>query len=112
MTAVAGGRLEFADLTLDPRSRRFMRGDRVGRLTPTEARLLALFLRNPRVVLPRTVILREVWEQGASHSTTSLDVYIGYLRRKLESGGEPRLVHTVRGVGFVLCRPGTGGGAS
>jgi two-component system response regulator MprA len=78
------------------------RGARVLELTRTEYNLLELFLRNPRRVLTRSTILTRVWGYDLGEATNSLDVYVGYLRRKLEAEGEPRLIHTVRGFGYVL----------
>jgi two-component system, OmpR family, response regulator MprA len=97
--------LRFADLSLDVDGRELRRGDRLVSLTPTEFLLVELLLRHPRHVLTRTVILEQVWGYEFPSGTNSLDVYIGYVRRKLEAEGEPRLVHTVRGVGFVLREP-------
>jgi two-component system response regulator MprA len=94
--------LEFEDLLLDPRTMQVRRGDREVELTRTEFMLLELFMRNPRAVLTRTVIFERVWGFDFGSSSNSLDVYISYLRRKLEAGGEPRLIHTVRGVGYAL----------
>ena len=101
----AGLQLSFADLTLDLRTREARRGTRPVELTRTEFLLLELFLRNPRQVLTRTMIFERVWGYDLSESSNSLGVYIGYLRRKTEAGGEPRLLHTVRGVGYVLREP-------
>jgi two-component system response regulator MprA len=95
-------RLAYADLRLDLSSLRAHRGDRALELTRTEQRLLELLLRNPGQVLPRDVIYERVWGHDISATSNSLDVYVGYLRRKTEEGGEPRLIHTVRGVGFML----------
>jgi two-component system response regulator MprA len=78
------------------------RGERELTLTRTEFRLLELFMRHPRQVLTRTVIMEHVWGYDFGASSNSLGVYMGYLRRKTEAGGEPRLLHTVRGVGYVL----------
>jgi two-component system, OmpR family, response regulator MprA len=78
------------------------RGGRIIALTRTEFDLLALLLRHPRRVLSRSVLFTEVWGYDFGYSSNSLDVYVGYLRRKLEAAGEERLVHTVRGVGYVL----------
>ena len=100
--AHADERLEFADLTMDLASREVHRGDRAITLTRTEFSLLELFLRRPRRVLERSFILEEVWGFDFPTTANSLEVYIGYLRRKTEAEGEPRLLHTVRGVGFVL----------
>ena len=95
-------RLEFADLSMDVASREVRRGSRVVDLTRTEFNLLELFLRRPRRVLERSFILEEVWGFDFPTTANSLEVYVGYLRRKTEAGGEPRLLHTVRGVGYVL----------
>ena len=94
--------LSFADLTLDLGTREVRRGGRVIELTRTEFALLELFLRNPRQVLTRSIIFERVWGYDFGFASNSLDVYIGYLRRKTEAGGEPRLIHTVRGVGYAL----------
>jgi two-component system response regulator MprA len=94
--------LSFADLTLDPGTREVRRGDRSIELTRTEFLLLELFLRNPRQVLTRDVIFDRVWGYDFGPASNSLEVYVGYLRRKTEAGGEPRLIHTVRGVGYAL----------
>ena len=96
------GPLSFADLTLDPGTHEVQRGDRPIELTRTEFLLLELFMRNPRQVLTRDVIFDRVWGYDFGPSSNSLEVYVGYLRRKLEAAGEPRLLHTVRGVGYVL----------
>jgi two-component system response regulator MprA len=101
-TAEADERLEFADLTMDLASREVRRGDRLMTLTRTEFALLELFMRRPRRVLERSFILEEVWGFDFPTTANSLEVYIGYLRRKTEAEGEPRLLHTVRGVGYVL----------
>ena len=95
-------RLEFADLSMDVASREVRRGSRVVDLTRTEFNLLELFLRRPRRVLERSFILEEVWGFDFPTTANSLEVYVGYLRRKTEAEGEPRLIHTVRGVGYVL----------
>lgn len=94
--------LRFADLTFDLGSMDARRGGRRFELTTTEAHLLELFMRNPRQVLPRSLIYERVWGYDFSHSSNALDVYVGYLRRKLEADGEARLIHTVRGTGYVL----------
>jgi two-component system response regulator MprA len=94
--------LAFADLTLDPGTREVRRGDRPIELTRTEFLLLELFLRNPRQVLTRDVIFDRVWGYDFGPASNSLEVYVGYLRRKTEAEGEPRLIHTVRGVGYAL----------
>ncbi|HEY8201618.1 MAG TPA: response regulator transcription factor [Actinomycetota bacterium] len=102
-TSPDGGKvLRFGDLTLDPGTREVRRGDRPIDLTRTEFHLLELFMRNPRRVLTRDVILEQVWGFNFGPASNSLDVFAGYLRRKTEAGGEPRLIHTVRGVGYVL----------
>jgi two-component system, OmpR family, response regulator MprA len=95
-------RLSYLDLELDLASHRAHRGERQLELTRTEQRLLELLLRNPEQVLPRDMIYERVWGHDISATSNSLDVYVGYLRRKTEEGGEPRLIHTVRGVGFML----------
>ena len=97
--------LRFGDLELDPGTREVRRGDRQIELTRTEFSLLELFLRNPRQVLTRSVIFERVWGYDFGFGSNSLDVYIGYLRRKTEAAGEPRLIHTVRGVGYALREP-------
>ena len=97
-----GNALRFADLTLDPGTYEAARGDRRLALTRTEFQLLELFLRNPRQVLTRSLIYERVWGYDFGFGSNSLHVYIGYLRRKLEEGGEPRLIQTVRGVGYAL----------
>ena len=97
--------LRFADLELDPGTREVGRGGRPIELTRTEFSLLELFLRNPRQVLTRSVIFERVWGFDFGPTSNSLDVYIGYLRRKTEDGGAPRLIHTVRGVGYALRDP-------
>ena len=96
-----GAELRLADLTLDPATREVRRGDRSVRLTRTEFALLELLLRNQRRVLTRERILEEVWGYDFPTTANSLEVYIGYLRRKTEAEGELRLIHTVRGVGYV-----------
>jgi two-component system response regulator MprA len=95
-------RLVFADLSLDLATREVRRGDRPIDLTRTEFSLLEMFLRRPRRVLDRSFILEEVWGYDFPTTANSLEVYVGYLRRKTEAAGEPRLIHTVRGVGYVL----------
>ncbi|MFF4410090.1 response regulator transcription factor [Streptomyces sp. NPDC001262] len=94
--------LSFADLRMDLATREVTRGTRSVELTRTEFTLLELFLAHPRQVLTREQILKTVWGFEFEPSSNSLDVYVMYLRRKTEAGGEPRLVHTVRGVGYVL----------
>jgi two-component system, OmpR family, response regulator MprA len=98
----SGDTLSFADLELDPGTREVTRGDERIELTRTEFSLLELFLLNPRQVLTRSVIFERVWGYDFGFASNSLDVYIGYLRRKTEAGGKPRLIHTVRGVGYAL----------
>lgn len=97
--------LTFADLRMDLATREVTRGSRPVELTRTEFTLLEMFMAHPRQVLTREQILKAVWGFDFEPSSNSLDVYVMYLRRKTEAGGEPRLVHTVRGVGYVL-RPG------
>jgi len=94
--------LRFADIELDPATREVRRGKRPVELTRTEFNLLELFLRNPRQVLTRSLIFERVWGYDFGPTSNALDVYIGYLRRKTEAGGEPRLIQTVRGVGYAL----------
>ena len=94
--------LSFGDLQLDLGTREVRRNGRLIDLTRTEFALLELFLRNPRQVLTRSIIFERVWGYDFGFASNSLDVYIGYLRRKTEAGGEPRLIHTVRGVGYAL----------
>jgi len=97
--------LGFADVELDTGTRDVRRGDRTLSLTRTEFSLLELFLRNPKQVLTRSVIFDRVWGYDFGYGSNSLDVYISYLRKKLEAGGEPRLIHTIRGVGYALREP-------
>ena len=97
--------LAFSDLTMDVATREVRRGDRPIELTRTEFTLLEMFLRRPRRVLERSFILEEVWGYDFPTTANSLEVYVGYLRRKTEAEGEPRLIHTVRGVGYVLKEP-------
>jgi two-component system, OmpR family, response regulator MprA len=97
--------LRFADLVMDLGPRQVHRRERRVELTRTEFLLLELFLRNPRQVLTRAVIFDRVWDYDFGPRSNALEVYVSYLRRKLESGGEPRLIHTVRGVGYVLREP-------
>ncbi len=94
--------LRFTDLELDLHARAARRGGRDVQLTRTEFELLAVLMQHPRRVLSRELILDEVWGYDFPTSANSLEVYVGYLRRKTEAGGEPRLIHTVRGVGYVL----------
>jgi two-component system response regulator MprA len=94
--------LRFADLSLDPGPREVRRGTRLIELTRTEFSLLELLMRNAKQVLTRELIFDRVWGYDFGANSNSLEVYIGYLRRKTELEGEPRLIHTVRGVGYVL----------
>ncbi|GAB2936569.1 two-component system response regulator MprA [Rhodococcus aerolatus] len=94
--------MRFADLTMDPATRDVFRGERSIALTRTEFSLLEMLLANPRRVLTRSRILEDVWGYDFPTSGNALEVYVGYLRRKTEADGEPRLIHTVRGVGYVL----------
>jgi two-component system response regulator MprA len=94
--------LRFADLSLDPVTREVHRGERAIDLSRTEYNLLELFLLNPRRVLPRELIFDRVWGYDFGPTSNTLEVYVGYLRRKTEAEDEPRLIHTVRGVGYVL----------
>jgi two-component system response regulator MprA len=94
--------LAFADLSMDLATREVRRGSRPMELTRTEFTLLEMFLRRPRRVLERSFILEEVWGYDFPTTANSLEVYVGYLRRKTEAEDEPRLLHTVRGVGYVL----------
>lgn len=96
------GYLSFEDLTMNPETRDVKRGDRQISLTRTEFALLELLMRNPRKVLNRSTILEDVWGYDFPTSGNALEVYIGYLRRKTEAGGESRLIHAVRGVGYAL----------
>ncbi len=94
--------LHFADVELDTGTRIAHRGPREIELSPTEYELLALFLRRPRQVLTRDIIMDRVWGLDFEGSSNVLEVYIGYLRSKLEADGEARLIHTVRGIGYVF----------
>jgi len=98
----AAAALRFEDLVLDPVAYTVARGGRPIELTRTEFALLELFLRHPRQVLTRSIIFDRVWGYDFGPASNSLEVYVGYLRRKTEAGGESRLLHTVRGVGYVL----------
>jgi two-component system response regulator MprA len=100
-----GSILRFEDLELDPVAYTVRRGARPVELTRTEFLLLELFLRHPRQVLTRSIIFDRVWGYDFGPASNSLEVYVGYLRRKTEADGEPRLLHTVRGVGYVLRTP-------
>ncbi|MGN6431160.1 MAG: response regulator transcription factor [Gaiellaceae bacterium] len=101
----AGEMLRFADVELDPSTREVRRNGDSIELTRTEFSLLELFMLNPRQVLTRSLIFERVWGYDFGLSSNSLDVYIGYLRRKTEAGGKPRLIQTVRGVGYALREP-------
>ena len=94
--------LRYADLILDPTTRETRRGERAFTLSPKEFDLLTYLMRHPRQVLPRTRILEEVWGYDFGGEDGVLDVYIGYVRAKTEAAQEPRLIQTVRGVGYVL----------
>jgi two-component system, OmpR family, response regulator MprA len=97
--------LWFAGLSLDPRLHEVRRGQRRLELTKTEYALLELLLRNPRQVLTRELIMDRVWQYDFGPTSNPLEVYISYLRRKTEAGGEERVIHTVRGIGYVLREP-------
>jgi two-component system, OmpR family, response regulator MprA len=101
-TTGAGEVMRFADVELDPSTRQVTRGGEPIELTRTEFALLELLMLNPRQVLTRSVIFERVWGYDFGYASNSLDVYIGYLRRKTEVGGRPRLIQTVRGVGYAL----------
>src|SRR3984885_9734301 len=94
--------LRYADMVLDPIAHEVRRGDRMIELSKTEFLLLELFMRHPRQVLTRSTIFENVWGYDFGPTSNALGVYMGYLRRKTESGDEARLLHTVRGVGYVL----------
>jgi two-component system, OmpR family, response regulator MprA len=94
--------LRFADLVLDPVAHEVFRGDRLVELSKTEFLLLELFMKHPRQVLTRSTIFENVWGYDFGPTSNALGVYIGYLRRKTEEGDESRLLHTVRGIGYVL----------
>jgi two-component system response regulator MprA len=104
-TALGEETLRFADLELDPVAHEVRRDGELIELTRTEFSLLELFLRNPRQVLTRSVIFERVWGYDFGYASNSLDVYVGYLRRKTEIGGRPRLIQTIRGVGYALREP-------
>lgn len=97
--------LRFADLEVDTSGLIARRGDRVIELTRTEFQILELLIRHPGVVLDRTTIYEKIWGYEGETSSKALDVHARYVRRKLEAGGEPRLIHTVHGVGYVLREP-------
>lgn len=99
------GVLRVGDLELNPRTRDVRRGELALELTRIEFALLELLMRNAGVVLSRAIIFERVWGFDDAYASNTLDVYVGYLRRKTEAGGEPRLINTVRGVGFVLREP-------
>lgn len=101
-------KINYADLILDTGSREVWRGNRPITLTSTEYELLLLFLRHPQQVLSRSLIMERVWGYDFSNGSNVLDVYIGYLRRKLEEGGESRMIFTVRGAGYILRTTGSG----
>jgi heavy metal response regulator len=94
--------LHIGDLTLDPARRTVTRGDEKIDLTPREFALLDYFMRNPGRVLTRTMIAEHVWDYSFDTSTNVIDVYVNYLRKKVDAGREPKLLHTMRGVGYVL----------
>jgi two-component system, OmpR family, response regulator MprA len=94
--------LRYADVELDTGTRLAYRGAREIELSPTEYELLALFLRRPRQVLTRDIIMDRVWGLDFEGSSNVMEVYVGYLRAKLEAEGEPRLIHTIRGIGYVF----------
>jgi two-component system, OmpR family, response regulator MprA len=99
------GALSFDDMTLDSVAHEVHRGERRVELTRTEFALLELFMRHPRQVLSRSTIFEHVWGYDFGAASNTLGVYMGYLRRKTEEGGAPRLLHTVRGVGYILRSP-------
>ncbi len=97
--------LRFADVTIDTTTREVRRGDRKLELTKKEYQLLELFMRHPRQVLTREVIFDRIWGYDFGGESNVLEVYIRYLRQKMEQNGEPRLIYTVRGVGYVMREP-------
>ena len=101
-TDPGGPELRFADLVLDTDAHQVRRGERRIQLSRTEFSLLQLFLEHPRQVLSRTTLFERIWGYDLGATSNALGVYMGYLRRKTEEGGEPRLLHTVRGIGYVL----------
>jgi two-component system, OmpR family, response regulator MprA len=105
-------RLSYADLSLDPATREVERGDRRIELTKTEFALLEHLMRHPKLVLTRSQLFEAVWGYDFGPRSNSLEVYIGYLRRKTEEGGEPRLIQTVRGVGYSLRETGRSSASS
>ena len=102
----AEGALTYADMTLDPATREVRRGERPVELTKTEFALLEHLMRHPKIVLTRSQLFEAVWGYDFGPRSNSLEVYVGYLRRKTEEGGEPRLIQTVRGVGYSLRETG------
>jgi two-component system response regulator MprA len=100
--AAGEGVLKVADLELRPAARNVRRGEREIELTRTEFDLLELLMVNAGIVMPRHLIYERIWGYDFETTSNSLDVYVGYLRRKTEAGGEPRLIHTVRGIGYVV----------
>jgi two-component system response regulator MprA len=102
LTVPAPSLVTYADVRLDPDTREVWRGDRPLKLTRTEFAILEVFLRHPRQVLTRATLFDQVWGYDFGETSNSIHVYLGYLRRKLEADGESRLLHTIRGVGFVL----------
>ena len=100
--AAEGEVLRYDDLVLDPVAHEVRRGERVIDLSRTEFALLELFMKHPRQVLTRSTIFENVWGYDFGPTSNALGVYMGYLRRKTEAAGEPRLLHTVRGVGYIL----------
>jgi two-component system, OmpR family, response regulator MprA len=107
-SGLVDGPLRFGDLQVDPSTREVRRGDRLIELTRTEFALLELFMGHARQVLTREIIFERVWGYDFGPGSNQLWVYISYLRRKLEAGGEPRLIHTERGVGYALREPRSG----
>jgi two-component system response regulator MprA len=101
-TTEKGSTLVYADLSLDPLTRETRRGARSFNLTPKEFDLLSYLMRHPRQVIPRERLLQDVWGYDFDGNGNVLEVYVGYLRTKTEAGGEARLIHTVRGVGYAL----------
>jgi DNA-binding response OmpR family regulator len=104
-TDVASPVLQVADLTLDPARRVVTRGGETIMLTPREFALLDYFMRRPGRVLTRMMIAEHVWDYAFHHTTNVIDVYVQYLRKKIDAGREPKLLHTVRGVGYILKVP-------
>jgi heavy metal response regulator len=100
-------RLQVADLQLDPLTRRVTRGGRSIQLTSKEFTLLECFMRHPDQVLSRTILAEKVWNESFDAFTNVIDVYVNYLRNKIDRDFSPRLIHTVRGAGYVLRRPET-----